>query len=97
LADSIDLKDGSITLCADGTGRLSGISETIWQFAVSGYRLLPRWLAARAGQPVDRAFIKQVRDIAGRIAELIDLFDRADIVLDEALKKTESRQKLGLK
>jgi hypothetical protein len=96
VADSIDLKDGSITLCADGTGRLSGISEAIWQFAVSGYRLLPRWLAARAGQPVDRAFIKQVRDITGRIAELIDLFDRADIVLEEALMETKTRAELGL-
>lgn len=96
VADSIDLKDGSIILCADGSGRLSGIPEAIWQFAVSGYRLLPRWLAARAGQPVDRAFIKQVRDIAGRIAELIDLFDRADIVLEEALKETKTRTELGL-
>ncbi len=96
LADSIDLKDGEIILCADGSGRLSGIPENIWQFAVSGYRLLPRWLGARAGQEVDRAFIKSVRDIAGRIAELIDLFDRADIVLIDALKKTETREKLGL-
>lgn len=96
LADSIDLKDGGIFLCADGSGRLSGIPEHIWQFAVSGYRLLPRWLAARAGQPVDRAFIKQVRDIAGRIAELIDLFDRADKVLEEALQDTLTRTELGL-
>jgi predicted helicase len=96
VADSIDLKDGSITLCADGSGRLSGIPEAIWQFAVSGYRLLPRWLAARAGQPVDRAFIKQLRDIAGRIVELIDLFDRADIVLEDALVETIPRAKLGL-
>jgi hypothetical protein len=49
LADSIDLKDGEITLCADGSGRMSGIPEHIWQFAVSGYRLLPRWLGSRAG------------------------------------------------
>lgn len=96
LADSIDLKDGGIFLCADGSGRLSGIPEHIWQFAVSGYRLLPRWLAARAGQPVDRAFIKQVRDIAGRIAELIDLFDRADKMLEEALQDTLTRTELGL-
>jgi hypothetical protein len=96
VADNIDLKDGSITLCADGSGRLSGIPEAIWQFAVSGYRLFPRWLAARAGQPVDRAFIKSVRDLAGRIAELIDLFDRADIVLADALVETVTRKKLGL-
>jgi Type ISP C-terminal specificity domain len=96
LADSIDLKDGEIILCADGPGRMSGIPEHIWQFAVSGYRLLPRWLGARAGQEVDRAFIKQVRDVAGRIAELIDLFDRADNVLVDALVETVTRKKLGL-
>jgi hypothetical protein len=96
VADKVDLTDGGITLCADGSGRLSGIPDPIWQFAVSGYRLLPRWLGARAGQPVDRTFIKQVRDIAGRIAELIDLFDRADIILEEALIETITRKKLGL-
>jgi hypothetical protein len=82
--------------CADGSGRMSGIPEAIWQFSVSGYRLLPRWLGARAGQEVDRTFIRSVRDIAGRIAELIDLFDRADIVLAEALVETVTRKKLGL-
>lgn len=83
-------------LCADGSGRVSGIPEHIWQFAVSSYRLLPRWLGARAGQTVDRAFMKSMRDVAGRIAELIDLFNRADIVLIDALKKTATRAELGL-
>lgn len=96
LADSIDWRDGEIILCADGSGRVSGIPEHIWQFAVSGYRLLPRWLGARAGQTVDRAFMKSLRDVAGRIAELIDLFDRADIVLADALIKTATRAELGL-
>jgi hypothetical protein len=96
LADSIDWKNGEIILCADGSGKMSGIPENIWQFAVSGYRLFPRWLGARAGQEVDRPFIKSMRDVAGRIAELIDLFDRADIVLIDALKKTATRAELGL-
>lgn len=101
LADSIDWRatesnGGEIILCADGSGRVSGIPEHIWQFAVSGYRLLPRWLGARAGQTVDRAFMKSMRDVAGRIAELIDLFDRADIVLGDALVETVTRKKLGL-
>ena len=96
LADSIDWRDGEIILCADGSGRVSGIPEAIWQFAVSGYRLLPRWLGARAGQTVDRAFMKSMRDVAGRIAELIDLFDRADSVLIDALKKTATREELGI-
>ena len=96
MADSIDWRDGEIILWADGSGRVSGIPENIWQFSVSGYRLLPRWLCARAGQTVDRAFMKSMRDVAGRIAELIDLFNRADIVLGNALVETVTRKKLGL-
>ena len=96
LADTIDWRDGEIILCADGSGRVSGIPDHIWQFAVSGYRLLPRWLGARAGQKVDRAFMESMRDVAGRIAELIDLFARADIVLADALVETVTRKKLRL-
>jgi hypothetical protein len=37
-----------------------------------------------------------LRDICGRIAELIDLFVAADIVLDAALRNTLSREALGI-
>lgn len=40
--------------------------------------------------------MKSMRDVAGRIAELIDLFNRADIVLGNALVETVTRKKLGL-
>ncbi len=40
---AVDYTDGGITLCADGTGRISGIPEAVWSFSVSGYRLVPRW------------------------------------------------------
>jgi uncharacterized protein YjeT (DUF2065 family) len=35
---------GEITLCANGSGRITGVPEEVWSFAVSGYRVLPRWL-----------------------------------------------------
>jgi predicted helicase len=38
----VDYTDGGITLCADGTGRITGIPEAVWSFSVSGYRLVPR-------------------------------------------------------
>ena len=57
----------------------------MWNFSVSGYRLLFRWLDARRGLPVDNALVTALRDLVGRIAELIDLFDRADQVLVRAL------------
>jgi hypothetical protein len=37
-----------------------------------------------------------LRDICGRIAELIDLFAEADIVLEATLRETMTREALGL-
>ena len=59
-------------------------------------RLLFRWLNARKGLPVDHALLNAFRDIVGRIAELIDLFARADRVLEQALAATLSHEALGL-
>lgn len=91
-----DMADGEFFLCANQSGRVSGISAEIWSFAVSGYRLLPRWLAAREGLAVDHALITAMRDVAGRIAELIDLFGEADTLLDQVLGGTLTRDALGL-
>jgi hypothetical protein len=92
---AVEYADGSITLCADGSGRITGLPNTIWNFSVSGYRVLPRWLEARIGLPVDLAFVRELRDICGRIAELIDLFAEADNVLDATLRDTLTREALG--
>lgn len=92
----VEFADGEITLCSDGTGRIVGISRPIWDFSVSGYRLVPRWLDARVGLPVDLALVRELRDICGRIAELIDLFAQADIVLEATLQETLTREALGL-
>jgi hypothetical protein len=73
----------------------AGISAEVWNFEVSGYRLLFRWLDARKGLPVDHAMITGMRDVVGRIAELIDLFAQADQVLERALPATLSREALG--
>ena len=85
-----------IFLCADGSGRVSGVSEAVWSFSVSNYRLLPRWLEARKGLAPDHGFLTDLRDLVGRIGELIDLFDRADHVLTHALTATLGREALGL-
>jgi Type ISP C-terminal specificity domain len=90
-----DWTDGKLFLCANQTGRVSGISEAIWSFSVSGYRLLPRWLAARQGLAVDHALISAMRDVVGRIAELIDLFAHADTLLIQTLPATLTRDALG--
>ena len=87
---------GDIRICADGSGHISNIPAVIWEFAVSGYRLLPRWLAAREGMTIGPTFIPELRDVAARIAELIDLFDAADSILDRTLDDSLSRAALAL-
>lgn len=91
-----DIVDGELRLCADGSGLVTGIPKRVWDFSVSGYRVLPRWLAAREGVEVDDAFRKEFVDIVGRITELIHRFDEADLVLEATLNHTLTRDDLGL-
>ena len=93
---AVDFVDGAIALCSDGSGRVTGLPLSVWDFAVSGYRLLPRWLEARIGLAADLALVTELRDICGRIAELIDLFSEADNVLEATLHEPLSRDALGL-
>jgi hypothetical protein len=87
---------GELRLCADGSGRVSGIPAAVWNFSVSGYRVLPRWLGAREGAEIDDGFRKEFQDITGRINELIHRFDEADLVLEQALNHSLTRDDLGL-
>jgi hypothetical protein len=91
----VDYQDGEIALCADGSGRITGIPQEVWSFAVSGYRVLPRWIEGRVGLPADLALIREFRDVAARIAELIHRFDEADLVLEATLANSLTREELG--
>jgi Type ISP C-terminal specificity domain/N-6 DNA Methylase len=93
---AVNYIDGGFILCDDGTGRVTGIPQAVWDFAVSGYALLPRWLNGRVGLPADFALVREMRDICGRIGELIDLFGEADRVLAATLEETLSRAALGI-
>ena len=92
----VEFADGAISLCEDGSGRITGLPQEIWEFAVSGYRLVTRWLEARVGLPADLALVTEFRDICGRVAELIELFGQADIVLQQTLLESLTREALGL-
>jgi hypothetical protein len=92
---AVDYQAGEIMLCADGSGRISGIPKQVWDFAVSGYRVLPRWIESRVGLPADLAFVRELRDVAARIAELIHRFDEADLVLADTLANSLTREELG--
>ncbi len=92
----VEYADGEIRLCGDATGRITGLPQAVWDFSVSGYRLVPRWLEARTGLTADLALVRELRDICARIAELIDLFGEADIVLDATLNETLTREALDI-
>ncbi len=92
----VEYEDGGITLCDNGSGRITGLPQSVWEFSVSGYRVVPRWLEARVDLPADFGLVRDLRDICGRVAELIDLFAQADIVLEGALHETLTREALGL-
>ena len=88
--------DGSFELCEHGAGRATGIPNEIWHYSVSGYELLPKWIKGREGLEVDLALATELRDICGRIAELIDLSAKADKILTETFKKVLGRAAFGL-
>jgi hypothetical protein len=94
---AVTWRAGVIDLCPEGRGRITGIPEAVWRFEVSGYRVLPRWIDARRGLPADLAFIRDLRDVAARIAELIHRFDEADLVLEATLAHTLTRAELGFR
>jgi hypothetical protein len=56
---------------------------------------LPRWAEDRVGLPADLNLVRDLRDVAARIAELIDLFAQADTVLESTLAVTLTREALG--
>jgi hypothetical protein len=93
LADPV-LVGEALSLCEDESGRVTGLPQAVWNFSVSGYRVLPRWLEARVGTTIDQAFFREFRDVCGRIAELIELFAEADRVLDAVLRDSLSREAL---
>ena len=95
VVSTVEYTDGAIALCSDGSGRVTGIPQQVWDFSVSRYPVLPRWIEGRKGLPADLALLRELRDICGRIAELIDLFAEADIVLESTLRETLTREALG--
>ncbi|MFN5618908.1 MAG: hypothetical protein ACK47T_10070 [Brevundimonas sp.] len=94
--DPRDLDGAALTLCENGSGLIAPIPREVWDVAVSGYRVVPRWLAARAGLDATAPdFIPQLRDLVGRVGELIDLNLHADSLLIQTLDDPLSRDSLG--
>jgi predicted helicase len=87
---------GQIALLADRSLRVVDVSERAWQFSISGYPVLYRWLRARNGQEISAALQRAALETVGRIEETLHLFDRADSLLIEALEAPLTRAQTGL-
>ena len=91
---------GTVALTSDQALRMTGVSETVWKFAVSGYPLLYKWLKARAGEPLHgergAELLEEALEIAWRIEELLALFTEADTVLARVVDNSLSRSELNL-
>jgi hypothetical protein len=87
---------GSVALQEDRSLLLAFVPQPVWDFAVSGYRVLPRWLLARNGEALDADLQRAALDVAWRIEELLHWFAQADGVLARALGRPLTRTALGL-
>jgi hypothetical protein len=83
---------GAVALQGDQSLRLERLSERAWLFAVSGYRVLHRWLDARHGDALDATLTRGICDVE----ELLHWFDAADPVLARAVAASLTRDDLGL-
>ncbi len=91
---------GTVGLMVDRSLTIADVPQRVWDFSVSGYPVLYRWLRARNGEAVTgargAALLREALDVVWRIAELIALFDRADAVLSNGLAAPLTRGDLAL-
>lgn len=87
---------GFVPLQSDQSLRLAGVPQRVWDFAVSGYPVLHRFLAARNGEALDSALQRAILDTVWRLEELLHWFDAADPILARALVSPLTRTDLHL-
>lgn len=98
VVSEVGYADGTLSLWKDSDGKavptFTGLPDPVWSFAVSGYRVLPRWIEGRKGLTVESIYA-ELRDVAARIAELMHWFAAADLVLIATLAHTLTRAEMG--
>lgn len=82
---------GQVALAEDWSFVVSDVSEAAWNFNVSGYPVLYRWLRARNGEPVDAVLQREILDVVGRVEELLHRFEAADPLLEQAAAMSLSK------
>jgi hypothetical protein len=87
---------GHVALRSDQSLRVADVSARAWQFSVSGYQVLYRWLRARKGNVISAALQRAILDTIARIEESLHLYDRADPVLAASVEASLTRELIGL-
>jgi len=91
---------GCVTLVEGSDFRIDNVSDRAWNFAVSGYSVLYKWLKAREGEETSGAsgvtLLRGVLDLVARVEELIHCFDEADALLPQHDGDTLTREQVGL-
>ena len=83
---------GFISLQRDRSQRVADVPVRTWNFSISDFQVLYRWLAFRSertghmGVALDAAFYRDLLDMVARLNELIVQFDEADAVLREVIR-----------
>lgn len=101
----LDQGNGFGIIRLNPTLRLERVPVRVWEFAVSGYRIVHRWLEARNGVSLDEVMDedtgetlqRHLLDLVARAAAYIDASDAAEPILEAALAAplTKSDLKLG--
>ena len=78
--------EGTLALTAGGAMRVAGVPGRVWEFTISGYPVLYKWLSARRGQPLNATMHRSILGLVARLNHLMYLFDDADALLEEALE-----------
>ncbi|MGV3511264.1 MAG: type ISP restriction/modification enzyme [Novosphingobium sp.] len=97
IIDEVSWENGTLSLWRDedkAVAIATGLPAAVWQFSISGYRVLPRWIEGRKGLSVEACW-PELRDVAARIHELIHWFGEADLALEATLADTLTREELG--
>lgn len=59
--------------------RISGVTEAMWRFEISGYRILPNWFKARSDWKVTAGRAKEAQRTLSAVERLVSLCDVLDL------------------
>jgi len=71
----------------DNGRELSGVGDDVWGFQVSGYQVLPRYFAGRAGWTPNLERTKEMLDTVRCVAHLVDALREANTIYHQVLEQ----------